>query len=565
MKDRFHADVLIIGSGAAGLAAALQVADRARVMVLSKDRIDGGSTNRAQGGIAAVTGSDDSPEDHIRDTMRAGAGLCDEEIVRFAVERGPDVIERLIDYGLSFDTHHERAFHLTREGGHSHRRVLHVADHTGRAIESALTERALEHANIEFLIGRVAIDIVTTGKLGMSPDRTIGAYVYNRATDDVELIQAANVVLATGGASKVYLYTSNPDGATGDGMAMAWRAGCRVGNMEFNQFHPTCLYHPHAKSFLISETVRGEGGQLLLPNGERFMHRFDPREELAPRDVVARAIDHEMKRLGADCVYLDISHRTLDFIESHFPTIRARCEKFGIDMTREPVPVVPAAHYTCGGVLVDRHGATDVPGLYAIGETACTGLHGANRLASNSLLECMVFAHATAEHILAGFNTNVRQLPPAPAWDASRVTDSDEDVVLSHNWDELRRFMWDYVGIVRTNKRLERAYRRIELLKKEVHDYYANHHISNDLIELRNVILVAELMVRCAMSRRESRGLHYTLDYPHSLRRARPSVLNPTTDGWDASFSPWRRAEAGRSPEPTSARAAPAIRAGKSG
>ena len=533
MNDRHHADVLIIGSGAAGLAAALRLAGRARVIVLSKDRIDGGSTNRAQGGIAAVTGPGDSPEDHIRDTIRAGAGLCDERVVRYAVEHGPGIIERLIDYGLSFDTAGEAEFHLTREGGHSHRRVLHVADHTGRAIEGALTQRALEHSGIEFLIGRVAIDIVTTRKLGVSPNRAIGAYVYNRDTDEVEVIQASNIVLATGGASKVYLYTSNPDGATGDGMAMAWRAGCRVANMEFNQFHPTCLYHPHAKSFLISESVRGEGGHLLLPDGQRFMDRFDPRGELASRDIVARAIDHEMKRLGADCVYLDISHRSADFIESHFPTIRARCERFGIDMTSEPIPVVPAAHYTCGGVLVDRHGATDVPGLYAIGETACTGLHGANRLASNSLLECMVFAHAAADHILVGLDRSTGRLPPAPAWDASRVTDSDEDVVLSHNWDELRRFMWDYVGIVRTNKRLERASRRIELLKKEVQEYYANHHISNDLIELRNVILVAELMVRCAMSRRESRGLHYTLDYPHLLRRALPSVLSPSDDAWD--------------------------------
>ncbi len=533
MNDRHHADVLIIGSGAAGLAAAIQLADRAHVIVLSKDSIDGGSTNRAQGGIAAVTGPGDSPEAHIRDTMRAGAGLCDEQVVRYAVEKGPEVIDRLMDYGLLFDTDGEATFHLTREGGHSHRRVLHVADHTGRAIESALAQRALEHAGIEFLIGRLAIDVVTTGKLGMLPDRAIGAYVYNRETDDVELIQASNIVLATGGASKAYLYTSNPDGATGDGMAMAWRAGCRVANMEFNQFHPTCLYHPHAKSFLISEAVRGEGGRLLLPNGDSFMHRFDPRGELASRDVVARAIDHEMKRLGADCLYLDISHRSADFIESHFPTIRARCERFGIDMTREPVPVVPAAHYTCGGVLVDRDGATDVPGLYAIGETACTGLHGANRLASNSLLECMVFARSAADHVLGDLTSGKRRLPDAPAWDASRVTDSDEDVVLSHNWDELRRFMWDYVGIVRTNKRLERAYRRIELLKKEVHEYYANHHISNDLIELRNVILVAELMVRCAMSRRESRGLHYTLDYPRALNRALPSVLSPSSDPWD--------------------------------
>ena len=546
MNERHDADVLIIGSGAAGLAAAIQMADRARVIVLSKDRIDGGSTNRAQGGIAAVTGPGDSPEAHLRDTMRAGAGLCDEQIVRYAVEKGPEIIERLIDYGLLFDSDRETTFHLTREGGHSHRRVLHVADRTGLAIESALTERALEHTGIEFLIGRLAIDIVTTGKLDMPPDRAIGAYVYNRETDDVELIQASNIVLATGGASKVYLYTSNPDGATGDGMAMAWRAGCRVGNMEFNQFHPTCLFHPHAKSFLISEAVRGEGGRLLLPNGDRFMDRFDPRGELASRDVVARAIDHEMKRLGADCLYLDISHRSADFIESHFPTIRARCLDAGIDITREPIPVVPAAHYTCGGVVVDRFGATDVDGLHAIGETAYTGLHGANRLASNSLLECMVLAESAAERILESLAEGRPSVPALPAWDESRVTDSDEDVVLAHNWLELRRFMWDYVGIVRTNKRLERAWHRIELLKREVHDYYANHRVSPDLIELRNLIHVAELMVRCARSRRESRGLHHTLDYPATHARAVPSVLYPTVDPLDVLQPPAKAARRSR-------------------
>ena len=536
MTDRYKADVLIIGSGAAGLAAALHLAGHARVVVLSKDEIRGGSTNRAQGGIAAVMDPDDSLQGHIQDTIRAGAGLCDERIVQFTVERGPRAIDRLIGYGIGFDSvdpHEGNEFHLGQEGGHSHRRVLHVADKTGQAIESTLVARAIEHPNIDLMSGRVAIDVITSEKLGFAPNRAVGAYVYNRATDAVELIQAPYVVLATGGASKVYLYTSNPDGATGDGIAMAWRAGCRVGNMEFNQFHPTCLFHPHAKSFLISEAVRGEGGRLLLENGERFMHRFDARGELASRDIVARAIDHEMKRLGADCVYLDISQRPADFIESHFPTIRARCLDFGIDMTKEPIPVVPAAHYTCGGVIVDRHGATDIPGLYAIGETACTGLHGANRLASNSLLECLVFAESASEHIAAAMSAGDFTLPTPREWDESRVTDSDEDVVLSHNWDELRRFMWDYVGIVRTSKRLERAYRRIELLKQEVHDYYANHRVSNDLIELRNLIHVADLMVKSAISRHESRGLHYTLDYPATLDRATPSILYPAVDPLD--------------------------------
>lgn len=540
-KRQHTADVLIVGAGAAGLAAALRIADRARVLVLSKDGIEGGSTNRAQGGIAAVMHPRDSVARHVRDTIQAGAGLCDPEIVQFVVERGPEAIRRLLEYGLTLDRK-GADFHLTREGGHTQRRVLHVADRTGQAIETTLVERALAHPNIELLTDRLAIDVIAAEKFGLAPNRVLGAYVYNRSTEAVELLQAPHVVLATGGASKVYLYTSNPDGATGDGIAMAWRAGCRVGNMEFNQFHPTCLYHPEARSFLISEAVRGEGGRLLLPNGEPFMERFDPRGELASRDIVARAIDHEIKRLGVDCVFLDISHRSADFIEAHFPTIRARCLSVGIDMARDPIPVVPAAHYTCGGVVVDRCGATDVEGLYAIGETACTGLHGANRLASNSLLECMVLAESAAERINESIAT-VRPRPPAlPAWDESRVTDSDEDVVLAHNWLELRRFMWDYVGIVRTDKRLERAWHRVEMLKQEVHDYYANHRVSPDLIELRNLIHVAELIVRCARSRRESRGLHYTLDYPDTGTRAVPSVLYPTVDPLDVLQPPARAA-----------------------
>ena len=545
MKRQHTADVLIVGAGAAGLAAALRIADRARVLVLSKDGIEGGSTNRAQGGIAAVMHPRDSVARHVRDTIQAGAGLCDPEIVQFVVERGPDAIRRLLAYGLTLDRK-GADFHLTREGGHTERRVLHVADRTGQAIETTLVERALAHPGIELLTDRLAIDVITAEKFGFAPNRVLGAYVYNRSTEAVELVRAPHVVLATGGASKVYLYTSNPDGATGDGIAMAWRAGCRVGNMEFSQFHPTCLYHPEARSFLISEAVRGEGGRLLLPNGEPFMDRFDPRGELASRDIVARAIDHEIKRLGVDCVFLDISHRSADFIESHFPTIRARLQSVGIDMTREPIPVVPAAHYTCGGVVVDRFGATDVEGLYAIGETACTGLHGANRLASNSLLECMVLAESAAERIAESIAGDPPRAPDLPAWDESRVTDSDEDVVLAHNWLELRRFMWDYVGIVRTDKRLERAWRRVELLKQEVHDYYANHRVSPDLIELRNLIHVAELMVRCARSRRESRGLHYTLDFPTTAARAVPSVLYPTVDPLDVLQPPARAARRSR-------------------
>ncbi len=543
MERQHSADVLIVGAGAAGLAAALRIAEHARVLVLSKDGIEGGSTNRAQGGIAAVMHPRDSVSRHVRDTIQAGAGLCDEEIVRFVVERGPAAIRRLIDYGLTLDRTSADAaakFHLTREGGHTERRVLHVADRTGQAIESTLVERVLAHPHIVLLTDRVAIDVITAEKLGMGPDRVLGAYVYNQSQQVVEVVQAPHVVLATGGASKVYLYTSNPDGATGDGIAMAWRAGCRVGNMEFNQFHPTCLYHPDARSFLISEAVRGEGGRLLLPSGERFMERFDPRGELASRDIVARAIDHEIKRLGVECMFLDISHRSVDYIESHFPTIRARCLAVGIDIAKDPIPVVPAAHYTCGGVIVDRFGATDIDGLYAIGETACTGLHGANRLASNSLLECMVLAESAAERILATIADRQRRVPALPAWDESRVTDSDEDVVLAHNWLELRRFMWDYVGIVRTNKRLERAWRRVELLKQGVHDYYANHRVSTDLIELRNLIHVAELMVGCARSRRESRGLHYTLDYPETSEHAVPSVLYPSVDPLDVLQPPAR-------------------------
>ena len=539
--------MLVIGSGAAGLATALHLADHLRVTVLSKDALHGGATNRAQGGVAAVAHPEDSFDSHVADTIDAGAGLCDEEVVRYAVSRSPECIDHVTALGLAFDRDGD-APHLTREGGHSHRRVLHVADATGAAIAKTLIERATAHPSIAVLSGRVAVDLITAKRLGAAPDGVCGAYAYNCETDRVEVVEAQFVVLATGGASKVYLYTTNPDGATGDGIAMAWRAGCRIANMEFNQFHPTCLYHPEARSFLISEAVRGEGGRLLLPDGSRFMQRFDERGELASRDVVARAIDHEMKRLGTDCVYLDVSHLPAAFLGARFPTILARCLELGIDMRRQPIPVVPAAHYTCGGVIVDLAGRTDLPRLYAVGETACTGLHGANRLASNSLLECLVFARAVAEDIRAR-DAAPGPSPAPPAWDESRVSDSDEQVVLSHNWTELRRFMWDYVGIVRSNKRLERAQHRIDLLKREIHDYYARHRVSADLVELRNLVHVAELIVRSARMRKESRGLHYTLDYPQPAERAVRSVIHPAADPLDVlqpSPLPARRARRSR-------------------
>ena len=523
-------DVLILGSGAAGLALALNLAKYCQVKVLAKSSLQESSTHYAQGGISAVLDSDDSFNSHIEDTLAAGAGLCDPDVVRYTVERGPESVHWLQQLGVDFSEWYtadgRRKPHLTREGGHSHRRVIHAEDATGRAVSNTLIKCARQHPNIALLEQHMAIDLITVDKLGFEHKRCLGAYALDIKTGQIETLLASNVVIATGGASKVYLYSSNPDGSTGDGIAMAWRAGCRVANMEFMQFHPTCLYHPQARSALISEVVRGEGGRLLLSNGDRFMLRYDERKELAPRDVVARAIDNEMKRSGADHVYLDISHKPADFITSHFPNIYQTCKKFGFDLKREPIPVVPAAHYTCGGVVTDIKGRTNVAGLHAIGESAYTGLHGANRMASNSLLECLVFAKAASEDIAA--NLKPLEIPVSvPDWDESQVTDSDEEVVVSHNWYELRRFMWDYVGIVRTDKRLARAKHRIDLLRREIDEYYSNFRVSHDLLELRNLTTVADLIVRSAQMRKESRGLHFTLDYPTQIDPAQPSILTP--------------------------------------
>ncbi len=535
MPSPIRHEVLVIGSGAAGLSLALRLAEAGHeVAVLSKAGLTEGSTLYAQGGISAVLDRQDSIQSHVQDTLVAGGGLCDERAVRFTVEHGPASIHWLIERGVPFtpaDDDSGFAYHLTREGGHSHRRVIHAADSTGRAVETTLESLARSHPKIRLYEHHIAVDLITANKLGLAPNRCLGAYVFDIRAGRVHTLAARAVVLATGGANQVYLYSSNPHAASGDGIAMAWRAGCRVANMEFMQFHPTCLYHPEARSFLITEAMRGEGAVLRLPDdagkpGERFMPRFDERAELAPRDIVARAIDHEIKRLGCDFVFLDISHKPADFILSHFPNIYQRCLDLGLDITQVPLPVVPAAHYTCGGVMTGLNGRSDIEGLYAIGETAFTGLHGANRMASNSLLECLVFAAAAAQDI-AGSLPAHEPWPELPLWDESRVTDSDEEVVVSHNWQELRRFMWDYVGIVRTDKRLQRAQHRIDLLRSEIHDYYGNFRVSADLIELRNLAQVAELIIRSALARRESRGLHFNLDHPGLLPEARNTVLTP--------------------------------------
>ncbi|CAG7855952.1 L-aspartate oxidase [biofilm metagenome] len=529
-------DVLIIGSGGAGLSLALKLAEHGiSIAVLSKFALNAGSTYYAQGGISAVFDAEDSIESHIEDTLNAGVGLCDPDIVRLAVTYGKNSINWLRDQGVAFTEETinsgETKLHLTREGGHSHRRVVHAADATGKAVSASLIDRAQRSPAITLFEHHNVVELITTPsrtKTDNTAAKAIGAYVLDTQHQHVKTLTARIVVLATGGASKVYLYSTNPQSATGDGIALAWRAGCRISNMEFMQFHPTCLYHPNAGSFLISEAVRGEGGKLILPDGTPFMHDFDPRGELAPRDIVARAIDHEIKKRGIDCVYLDISHKSADFIKEHFPNIYEQCLKFDIDITKQPIPVVPAAHYTCGGVLTDSYARTNINNLYAIGEVASTGLHGANRMASNSLLECLVFADRAKEDIMK----NISSIPVPPVirdWDESQVSDSDEEVVVSHNWDELRRFMWDYVGIVRTNKRLERALHRVDLLKQEINEYYGNFRVTGDLLELRNLVIVAELIIRCAQLRKESRGLHYTLDYPFldDSKAPQNSILTP--------------------------------------
>ncbi|GMQ91392.1 MAG: L-aspartate oxidase [Gammaproteobacteria bacterium] len=535
MTESLQTDVLVIGGGAAGLALTLQLAESYRVTLVAKSSLTEGSSLYAQGGIASVSNNDnDSFDSHIEDTITAGAGLCHRDVVEAVVKNGPEALRWLAGIGVPFSCNSEDedppSYHLTREGGHSSRRVFHAADTTGKAISITLEARVREHRNVSLLEHHIAVDLITSEKLGLpGTNRCLGLYALNKNSGKVKSISSRFIVLATGGASKVYLYTSNPDTSTGDGMAMAWRAGCRVANMEFIQFHPTCLYHPQAKSFLISEALRGEGARLLLPDGSAFMSQHHERAELAPRDVVARAIDYEMKRAGIDCVYLDISHKPVEFIKKHFPTIYQRCFDFGIDISKDPIPVVPAAHYTCGGIMTDLNGVSDLPNLYAVGECAFTGLHGANRLASNSLLECIVFAHAAARHINQQPDKESPALVDLPPWDESRVSDADEQVVVSHNWDELRHFMWDYVGIVRTNKRLERAEHRVNLLIEEIRDYYANFVIDNDLIELRNLVLVAALIIESAKQRKESRGLHFTRDYPEtdSSKPAQDTILSP--------------------------------------
>ncbi len=527
MSEPFEksAPVVVVGAGLAGLVVALQLAESRTVVVLAKRELDEGATAWAQGGIVGVLGEDDSIESHVRDTQDAGAGLVDEHTARFIAEHSAAAIAWLVDAGVPFspDPDGPLGLHLTREGGHAVRRIAHAADATGKAIHDALLARAAAHPNISLRQRWMAVDVITGRHMKRDEaPRCYGVYALDMDSRRVETLAAAAVVLATGGVGKVYRYTSNPDTATGDGIAMAWRAGCRVGNMEFIQFHPTCLYHPQERSFLITEAMRGEGAHLTLPDGTRFMAAHDARGELAPRDIVARAIDFEMKKHGLDHVWLDARHLGETFLKQHFPTIHARCLQLGIDIARQPIPVVPAAHYTCGGVVTDLDGRTDLPGLYAVGETTYTGLHGANRLASNSLLECVVLGRTCATQILRSESGAPRNVPP---WDESKVEDADEQVVIAHNWDELRLLMWNYVGIVRTTKRLERALHRIKMLRDEIDDYYANFRVTRDLLELRNLVVCAELIVRSALRRHESRGLHYSRDFPDTLPVSFPTVL----------------------------------------
>lgn len=513
---KLETDIVIIGSGAAALSAALKLAEQKRILIITKDK--GPSTNSAmaQGGIAAVMSSEDSFEQHIEDTLIAGAGLCRYNSVKNYVEQAPERINELINIGTRFDSD------LTREGGHTVRRILHHADQTGAEIHFHLWEKAKHHPNIQILENHFAIDLLVNKKVDQSitgPTSIIGAYVLDKTTSEVKIVKAKITILATGGAGKVYLYTSNWSGATGDGIAMAYRAGARVSNLEFMQFHPTCLYHKDSRNFLITEAIRGEGGELINAKGEAFMKKYHPQGSLAPRDIVARGIDAEMKKTGESCVYLDISHKPSDFLKNHFPHIYAKCLEFGIDMSKQPIPVVPAAHYLCGGVVTDVNGQTDLLGLFAIGETACTGLHGANRLASNSLLECLAMANNCSAIILQKWNqiieaTSLKQEPVE--WTKPAKTDSDEMIVIFHMWDEIRRLMWNYVGIVRSNKRLERAQHRLNNILSEVKEYYSQMKVHSDILELRNIAIVADLTVKCALRRKESRGIHYSIDYPQS-------------------------------------------------
>ncbi len=524
--DISKVDFLVIGGGIAGLTFALKAAEHGSVAILFKKDHRASSTLWAQGGIAAVNQPDDSFELHVEDTLTCGADLCNEQIVNLVVREGPQRVDELIALGAHFDRDQVGSYHLHREGGHSRRRIFHAGDATGHEIQRALLQAVEEHPNIRLLTNSNAIDLITTHKLNLNvsqPSKVLGAYVL-RDGGEIGVMLADKVLVATGGAGKIYLYTSNPDVATGDGIAMCYRAGARVANMEFFQFHPTCLYHPQAKSYLLSEAMRGEGAKLLRINGEPFMHRYHPMAELAPRDVVARAIDHEMKIHGDEHVLLDISHRDPSFVREHFPTIYERCLSFGFDITKGPVPVVPAAHYLCGGVVSDQFGRSDITDLYVAGECACTGLHGANRLASNSLLEGVVFGHRAALHAIENKGRHAVAAEPPP-WDPGNAVDSDEQVVITQNWDEIRRTMWNYVGIVRTTKRLERALHRLALIRREIQEYYHRCIVTPDLLELRNLSLVAELVIRCAMARKESRGLHYTLDYPTSLSVAQDTVL----------------------------------------